>query len=150
MQKRKLDKCILKLFAAIALLLFAGCNSRPNGDKDRTWSVYKADNNSSNYSPLDQINTSNVSQLKPAWIFSMADKKRGVEPGSSQCNPIIIDGVLYATSASQWAYAVNAETGAQLWSFDPFEGNEKAGEVTNPLNIIFNHLFKKLQLKQIL
>jgi quinoprotein glucose dehydrogenase len=35
--------------------------------RDRSWSVYKADAGSSNYSPLDQINVSNVSQLKPAW-----------------------------------------------------------------------------------
>src|SRR5688572_29768449 len=126
MQKRKPNKSILKLFAAMALLFFIGCNS--DNDNERTWSVYKGGENSSNYSRLDQINVSNVSQLKLAWTFAMNDKQAGSKPGQSQCNPIIVDGVLYATSSSQWAYAVNAETGKQIWSFDPFNGGE-GGEV---------------------
>jgi len=56
----------------------------------------------------------------------MNDKPPGSQPGTSQCNPIIVDGVLYATSASQWAYAVDAATGKQLWAFDPFNGGEGA------------------------
>jgi quinoprotein glucose dehydrogenase len=93
-------------------------------DNARTWSVYKADAGSSNYSPLDQINTSNVNKLKSSWTFSIADKIPGTRP--SQCNPIIVDGVLYATSAGQSAYAVNAATGEKIWSFDPFNGDEGA------------------------
>jgi quinoprotein glucose dehydrogenase len=129
MQKRKPGMSILKVFAVIALLFFAACKS--GGDNDRTWAVYKADANSSNYSPLDQINVSNVAQLKLAWTFAINDKATsGTRP--SQCNPIIIDGVLYAKSANQWAYAVNAQTGEQLWSFDPFNGGE-GGEVNRGL-----------------
>jgi quinoprotein glucose dehydrogenase len=73
-----------------------------------------------------------VNQLKHAWTFSMQDKPAGLQPGKSECNPIIVDGVLYATSASQWAYAVNAATGKQLWSFDPFNGGQ-GGEVSRGL-----------------
>lgn len=131
-------------FPVMALLLFAGCKSKLDSDKDRTWSVYKADNSSSNYSPLDKINTSNVSQLKLAWSFSMADKKPGAERGSSECNPIIVDGVMYVTSASQWAYAINAATGKQIWSFDPFEGNEKTGEVSRGLTYWENGDYKQI------
>src|SRR5688500_11844016 len=94
------------LFALIGVLLFTGCKS--GDDNDRTWSVYKADANSSSYSPLDEINTSNVSQLQPAWTFTLNDMPASAQPASSQCNPIIVDGVLYAMSAKQWAYAVNA------------------------------------------
>jgi quinoprotein glucose dehydrogenase len=118
------------IFSAIAFLLFAGCKSGRNDD--RTWAVYKADANSSNYSPLDQINVSNVVQLKPAWTFAIQDMPKGSRPGSSECNPIIVDAVLYATSARQWAYAINAETGKQLWSFDPFNGGDW-GEVSRGL-----------------
>ena len=53
-------------------------------------------------------------------------------PGTSQCNPIIVDGVLYATSANQWAYAVEAATGKQIWSFDPLDGKQ-GGEVNRGL-----------------
>ena len=99
--------------------------------KDRSWSVYKADAGSSNYSPLNQINVSNVGQLKPAWTFAIKDNAEGTRP--SQCNPIIVDGMMYATSASQRAYAVDAATGKQIWSFDPFNGKESGGEVNRGL-----------------
>src|SRR5258706_1400549 len=125
MQKRIPDKGPLAAFAVIALLFFVGCKS--GCDSDRTWAIYKADANSSSYSPLDQINVSNVSQLQPAWTYAIKDMPQGSRPASSQCNPIIVDGVLYATSAKQWAYAVNAGTGKQLWSFDPFNGAEGGG-----------------------
>ena len=121
-QKQSLN--ILKIFIATGMLL-AGCKS--GSDNDRTWSVYKADANSSSYSPLDQINVSNVSQLKPAWTFSINDLPASAQPASSQCNPIIVDGVLYATSGKRWAYAVNAATGKQIWSYDPFDGGGGGG-----------------------
>jgi quinoprotein glucose dehydrogenase len=115
----------LKVTIRIFVVMFVAIVScRTMDDKARTWSVYKADASSSNYSPLDQINTSNVNKLKLEWTFSVADKIPGTRP--SQCNPIIVDGVLYATSAGQSAYAVNAATGEKIWSFDPFNGDEGA------------------------
>ncbi len=101
------------------LLAASGCYGQSG---DRSWSVYKSGEGSTNYSPLTQITATNVSQLKPAWILKLNDKKFGVEPGKSECNPIIVDGVLYASSANQSAYAVNAATGKQIWSFDPLNG----------------------------
>ncbi len=116
----------------IAIASFVSGNIYAQVNQDRTWSVYKADEHSSNYSPLNQIKADNVSQLTPAWTFTMHDKKAGSQPGRSQCNPIIVDGVMYATSASQWAYAVDAATGKQVWAFDPFDGKE-GGEVNRGL-----------------
>jgi quinoprotein glucose dehydrogenase len=146
-----LKRTTLLIFAGVmALVLLARCQNGRNNE--RTWSIYKADANSSNYSPLDQIKVGNVSQLTHAWTFQMQDKKPGSAPGRSQCNPIIVDGVMYATSASQWAYAIDAGTGKQIWSFDPFNGGE-GSEVSRGLTywedgddkrILFsanNHLF---------
>jgi len=130
MQNRKRKHRVQITIGLAALIFFTGC--APAVDKERTWSIYKGDANSSNYSPLDQINVSNVRQLKHVWTFAMQDKKASSKAGRSQCNPIIVDGVLYATSASQWAYAINAETGKQIWSFDPFNGGED-GEVNRGL-----------------
>ncbi|WP_420148725.1 PQQ-binding-like beta-propeller repeat protein [Spirosoma sp.] len=109
----------------MAFLLFAGYQT--SKEDDRTWAVYKADANSSSYSPLSQINTSNVNQLQPAWTFTISDMKPGSRSGSSECNPIVVDGIMYATSAKHWAYAINAGTGQRLWSFDPFDGAEGGG-----------------------
>jgi len=109
----------------LVLVLYAGCQAVHN--QYRTWSVYKADAKSTSYSPLKQINSANVNQLKLAWTFRLSDAPQGARSSSSECNPIIIDGVMYATSARHRAYAVNAITGQQIWSFDPFNGGQGGG-----------------------
>lgn len=114
----------------VGVFIFFFCQAQEN--LQRTWSVYKADESSSNYSPLKQITSSNVNQLQLAWIFDVSDKPAGSQPGTSQCNPIIVDGILYATSANQWAYAIDATTGKQIWSFDPLDGKQ-GGEVNRGL-----------------
>jgi quinoprotein glucose dehydrogenase len=130
MQNNGFRKVSYSALIGILLLVFFSC--KPRVTTDRAWSVYKADENSSNYSPLNQITPANVSQLQPAWTFTMHDKKAGSQPGKSECNPIIVDGILYATSANQWAYAIDAATGKQVWSFDPLDGKQ-AGEVNRGL-----------------
>ncbi|HMA12808.1 MAG TPA: PQQ-dependent dehydrogenase, methanol/ethanol family, partial [Steroidobacteraceae bacterium] len=65
------------------------------------------------YSPLAQINAGNVSRLGLAWHHDL-DTNRGQE-----ASPIVIDGVLYVTSAWSKLFAFNAKTGRLLWKFDP-------------------------------
>jgi quinohemoprotein ethanol dehydrogenase len=65
------------------------------------------------YSALDQINVDTVSRLKPAWHFEL-DTTRGQE-----ATPIVVDGVLYTTTAWSKVYALDARTGRQLWRYDP-------------------------------
>ena len=95
--------------------------------KGRTWSVYKADPESSSSSPLDEINRENVKNLQLAWTFYPNDERSKTRLMNSECNPIIIDGVMYATSARHRLYALDASTGKQLWSYDPFDGGEGGG-----------------------
>lgn len=114
--------CLYFLLLALSL---SDCQSNLN--KERTWSVYKADSESSSYSGLSQINKENVGNLVLAWTFIPNDARKDSRGGSSECNPIIIDGILYATSARHRVYAVNANTGQLIWSFDPFDGGEGGG-----------------------
>ncbi|MEN0063861.1 MAG: PQQ-dependent dehydrogenase, methanol/ethanol family [Myxococcota bacterium] len=65
------------------------------------------------FSPLDQIDQSNVSELGLAWYYDIP-VERGME-----ATPLVIDGRMYTTSAWSWVYAVDAKTGAELWKFDP-------------------------------
>ena len=65
------------------------------------------------YSPLAKINTENVSRLGLAWYYDL-DTNRGQE-----ASPLVIDGVLYVTSAWSKVYAFNAKSGKLLWKFDP-------------------------------
>ena len=114
-------KCTV-LFFLPAVLLLMGCHNQ-----ERTWSVYKADAQSSSYSVLKEINKENVHQLKLAWTFNPDDAAEGSRFAASQCNPIIIDGVMYAASARHRIYAINAGNGKQIWSFDPFNGGAGGG-----------------------
>lgn len=116
--KPKCITTIALLMLAIGLSDFVFAQS----NTDRSWSVYKGNEGSTNYSPLSQITPANVNQLQPAWTLTLQDKKPGAQPGKSECNPIIVDGVMYASSANQSAYAINAATGKLIWSFDPLNG----------------------------
>ena len=65
------------------------------------------------FSPLDQVNTDNVSSLELAWYVDL-DTNRGQE-----ATPIVVDGVLYSTSAWSKVQAVDAKTGQLMWQYDP-------------------------------
>jgi PQQ-dependent dehydrogenase (methanol/ethanol family) len=65
------------------------------------------------YSPLSKINEETVGQMGLAWSFDL-DTNRGQE-----ATPLMIDGVLYLTSAWSKVFALDARTGKQLWTFDP-------------------------------
>ncbi|WP_339657842.1 PQQ-binding-like beta-propeller repeat protein [uncultured Maribacter sp.] len=117
-----------RLFFLIGLLGLVGCSDSGNiVDEARTWMTYQGDPASSSYTPLDQINTSNVGELQNVWTFQTTDLPEGSDPVTSQSNPIIVDGVLYANSAKQTIYAINAKTGKKIWSFNPLgEGEPSA------------------------
>lgn len=92
---------------------------------DRNWGVYLGDKASSQYSDLKQINRRNVHRLEPAWIYRSGDA-RADNRSQIQCNPLIIGGVLYGTSAQLKLFALEAASGRELWKFDPF-ANERGG-----------------------
>ncbi|MDW3651924.1 MAG: PQQ-binding-like beta-propeller repeat protein [Bacteroidia bacterium] len=116
---------LLKIIMIGILLasLFPSCNEHLDKNTN-TWTAYKADEKSSSYSPLDQINVSNVDQLQNVWTFQIDDVPQGDPPVSSQSNPIIVDGVLYANSAKQTVFALNAQTGEKIWSFKALDEGE--------------------------
>src|SRR5690348_10522767 len=72
------------------------------------------------YSTLSQITPANVSKLQVAWSYDAHDAFKDSE---MQSNPIIVDGVLYATTPKLRVIALNAVTGKEIWSFDPNQGN---------------------------
>jgi quinohemoprotein ethanol dehydrogenase len=77
------------------------------------WMTYGRTYDEERFSPLNQINDGNVSRLGLAWYYDL-DTDRGQE-----ATPIVVDGVMYFTSAWSKVFALNAATGQLLWSFDP-------------------------------
>jgi len=108
----------MRLLAVICTaLLLAGSCARPPADRD--WPAHGGDAGHTQSSPVAQITTANVSRLQVAWTYRSGDAR---PDGRSQiqCNPIIVHGVLYATSPQLKVFALDAATGQQKWIFDPF------------------------------
>ncbi|PHI20679.1 pyrrolo-quinoline quinone [Lewinellaceae bacterium SD302] len=100
------------LLLIVALLCFWGCND----EKDQTinWPDYLGGPDRNHFSALTQIDSTNVQSLEIAWTYATKDS------GQIQANPLIIDGILYGVSPTVQAFALDAETGKELWTFgDP-------------------------------
>lgn len=93
----------------------------------RSWRVYRGDDGVNAYSALKQIDTANVKKLQVAWTYRTGDN---IGNSSIECNPIVIDGILYGVSPKMKAFALDATTGKELWKFDPFEPGSKQGGVS--------------------
>jgi quinoprotein glucose dehydrogenase len=86
------------------------------------WRYYGGDAAGTKYSVLDEINRSNVHQLRPAWVFDTGDFSDGTRyPGRSafETTPLVVDGLMYLASSFHRLFALDAETGSVLWQFDP-------------------------------
>ena len=94
------------------MLLIATVPAKLGCSKDHDWPVYGANLEATHYSPLAQINRSNVKQLQVAWTYHTG------ETGGLQTSPIEVSGVLYGLSPSQKVFAVDAATGRLKWKFD--------------------------------
>jgi len=88
------------------------------------WPVYGGGPESIRYSSLTQINRDNVKRLKVAWTFDASD---GVPSSELEVNPIMVHGVLYATTVSLNVVALDAATGELRWRFDPYHGRTVRG-----------------------
>jgi quinoprotein glucose dehydrogenase len=86
--------------------------------RDADWPVNGGIDNI-RYSPLTQITRDNVSTLRVAWTYDSHDAFRASE---MQSNPVVVDGVLYATTPTLKVVAVDAATGREVWKFDPSGG----------------------------
>ena len=87
-------------------------NERLTNPEPRNWLMYRGSYDSKGYSALDQINTSNVSRLVPAWTFST-----GMREGH-QAPPIVNEGVMFVTTPHNRVLALDARSGDLLWRYD--------------------------------
>jgi quinohemoprotein ethanol dehydrogenase len=100
---------------AIALLCCA-LTIEPLFAQTLNWPNYGNDLSNSRYADIDQINPSNVSELKPAWTFhtGISDPNMAME-----MTPLVINGVMYITTGDDDVFALNPTTGAQIWHYHP-------------------------------
>jgi quinoprotein glucose dehydrogenase len=111
-----------KVFAFILTVFFIqfGCSKKSERawEADNDWPVYLGSKGNNHYSPLSHINVNNIHKLEVAWEYRTGDAD---EAGRTQiqCNPIIVDGIMYATSPKLKLFALDASSGKELWRFYP-------------------------------
>ncbi len=109
---------LASLTLAATLAVSATTAFGQKGAADGQWRYYGGDAGNTKYSPLDQINASNVKDLKMAWRWKIDNLESLWE-----CTPLMIDGVLYITAgARRDVFALNAATGETIWNYHPDEG----------------------------
>ncbi len=94
---------------------------------NREWQVYGGNPEGTRYSPLKQIDRSNVGRLTVAWTYQVPN---GAGPGGLETNPIVVRGVLYANTPGGQAIALDGATGKLVWSWDSHNTAQKARGMT--------------------
>ena len=90
------------------------------------WPFYGGDPTNAQYSPDTTIHRQNVQHLIEAWRYH-SESKDPKRQSQIQCNPLMVEGVLYGTSPKLRVFALDADTGKERWSFNPFEGQSPVG-----------------------
>jgi len=114
----------LRFMQAMSLLpaafLFLAMSPRRDtpGNAYREWKAYGGGPDNIHYSLLDQINRSNVQKLEVAWSFDTGDAMPDYD---MECNPIVVNGLLFASTPRLRVVALEAAIGKLRWSFEPNE-----------------------------
>ena len=109
------------IILCIGILICYSCSNTSNkrlSEAGNDWPAYLGGKTSNHYSPLRQIERSNLSRLKVAWQYHSGENE--VKNLSQiQTNPLVIDGVLFGASPGLKVFALNAQTGERIWEFNP-------------------------------
>ncbi|MEN0055490.1 MAG: PQQ-binding-like beta-propeller repeat protein [Mucilaginibacter sp.] len=113
-------KTKLLLLLTVLTIAYSACKNKPAAESGAYsgWPAYAGSKEGNRYSSNEEINLSNVKQLKAVWTYSTHDRDTG-NRSQNQCNPIMVDGVLYGTSPKLKLFALDAAIGTQKWLFDP-------------------------------
>jgi len=104
-----MKKLTLLLIIVLSISLLSWKLNKKDTVINTDWPEYLGGPDRNHYSSLQQIDASNVNQLKQVWQYHTQDS------GQMQCNPIIVNGILYGMTASTRPFAINAATGELIW-----------------------------------
>ncbi|AXE17322.1 pyrroloquinoline quinone-dependent dehydrogenase [Runella rosea] len=113
------------LLGGIFAVLMCGVafqNRDKNDSENNTdWPKYGGNSAGSRYAELTQINAGNVNKLQLAWSYDTGENNNPDGKGNDiQCQPIVVNGILYGTTPRLKLFAADAATGKELWKYDPF------------------------------
>ncbi len=107
---------------AIAVLLLLASTAAKTAETDTSWRHYGGDAGGTRHSPHSRINPGNIHELRQAWIYRTGDISDGERyPGKStfKATPILHEDTLYLSTPFNRVIALDAATGAEVWTFDP-------------------------------
>lgn len=109
-----MKKLTFYTFFAFSLAIITAFVAKKNQNDPQyvNWAEYLGGVDRNHYSELKQITAENVSKLKIAWTYSMADS------GQMQVNPLVIDGIVYGITSKVQPFAIDATTGKEIWKFE--------------------------------
>ena len=114
--------------AALACLLILSILCPGIAQTRVEWPYYGGDSSGTRYSTLNEINSRNVTSLRRAWTYHTGELNLGLPTANFQASfsttPLVIDGVMYLSTPSSRVIALDAETGKELWKFDPQLGKQ--------------------------
>ncbi len=117
------NDCFILGIASLIFFLIACESSSVQKKEYGEWKVKGGTNENIRYSSLKQIDTSNVAHLRIAWTY-YSEKRDSTKYGPMQCNPIIVNNILYGVSPKLKLFALDAASGRELWAFDPADSVE--------------------------
>src|SRR5262245_35328252 len=103
------------------------------------WTTYGGNYAGWRYSQLAEINTGKVARLVPKWVFQTR------VPGNLEASPLVMNGLMYMTAASNHAFALDVRTGRPVWHYaktPPKPLNLCCGEVNRGFAAVGDKLFK--------
>ncbi len=121
-------KWLVAVLAVVTVVLLARAAlsdpelTLPMGGPVAGWPSYGGDALGTRYSPLSQINRENVEHLEVAWIYRTGDVSDGTRyprASSFEATPILFDGTLYFSTPFSRVVALDPQTGAERWTYDP-------------------------------
>lgn len=107
------------LFVSFLFMLASSC-TLDNDTSYEHWEVYGGTAECIRYSSLTEVDTANVNGLKVAWTYNSGDAD-SMFHSEIQCNPIIVDGILYGTNPHLKLFALDAASGKEKWVFNPVD-----------------------------
>jgi quinoprotein glucose dehydrogenase len=120
MTKTKISSLKITSVITIISLIWLACGNNEEGINYSGWEKAHGNSNGNKYSSLTEIDTNNVTHLQVAWEFHTGDMDTAAH-SQIQCNPIVVDGVMYFTSPMLKLFAVDAATGKQKWAYSPYD-----------------------------
>jgi alcohol dehydrogenase (cytochrome c) len=112
--------CLLALLPGVSIAQGLDPQKLLQSQPTDTWPTYNGDYSGRRFSPLTQIQASNVHGLSLAWMFRVSiagGAMRGVGEPEIKSTPLMVNGVLYFTIPDH-VFALDARTGLELWHYD--------------------------------